>query len=377
MKKTMKKPLKITLIFLCGILALLLAAVLVFIGSYYTRIRTMGSIEKLTDYPDGYNLYRMDVKYDYSLDDVINYGIKDNQTMIDAILKEALPLLPVKIKAPEFGCTAFTLTDVDGDVHMGRNYDFRNNTSAMLVYCAPKDGYKSVAFAALDNVSANVPDESMKKKLASLTAPFICLDGMNEKGVCIAVLTLDSEPVHHNTGKPTVFTTLAIRLVLDRAATTEEAVELLRGYDMFASSGRDYHFYITDANGDGRVVEYDCESEARELVATPINAVTNFFAIYKEKVLPDQRNGIYGHGRERYDAVLNVFEQQEGNYTNATVWAALRAASQEPDPESVTSNTQWSIDYNNKKFTAEIVIRRNWNDVTRYDLAENKTEATR
>ena len=377
MKKTMKKPLKITLIFLCGILALLLAAVLVFIGSYYTRIRTMGSIEKLTDYPDGYNLYRMDVKYDYSLDDVINYGIKDNQTMIDAILKEALPLLPVKIKAPEFGCTAFTLTDVDGDVHMGRNYDFRNNTSAMLVYCAPKDGYKSVAFAALDNVSANVPDESMKKKLASLTAPFICLDGMNEKGVCIAVLTLDSEPVHHNTGKPIVFTTLAIRLVLDRAATTEEAVELLRGYDMFASSGRDYHFYITDANGDGRVVEYDCESEARELVATPINAVTNFFAIYKEKVLPDQRNGIYGHGRERYDAVLNVFEQQEGNYTNATVWAALRAASQEPDPESVTSNTQWSIDYNNKKFTAEIVIRRNWNDVTRYDLEENKTEATR
>ena len=377
MKKTMKKPLKITLIFLCGILALLLAAVLVFIGSYYTRIRTMGSIEKLTDYPDGYNLYRMDVKYDYSLDDVINYGIKDNQTMIDAILKEALPLLPVKIKAPEFGCTAFTLTDVDGDVHMGRNYDFRNNTSAMLVYCAPKDGYKSVAFAALDNVSANVPDESMKKKLASLTAPFICLDGMNEKGVCIAVLTLDSEPVHHNTGKPIVFTTLAIRLVLDRAATTEEAVELLRGYDMFASSGRDYHFYITDANGDGRVVEYDCESEARELVATPINAVTNFFAIYKEKVLPDQRNGIYGHGRERYNAVLNVFEQQEGNYTNATVWAALRAASQEPDPESVTSNTQWSIDYNNKKFTAEIVIRRNWNDVTRYDLAENKTEATR
>ena len=377
MKKTMKKPLKITLIFLCGILALLLAAVLVFIGSYYTRIRTMGSIEKLTDYPDGYNLYRMDVKYDYSLDDVINYGIKDNQTMIDAILKEALPLLPVKIKAPEFGCTAFTLTDVDGDVHMGRNYDFRNNTSAMLVYCAPKDGYKSVAFAALDNVSANVPDESMKKKLASLTAPFICLDGMNEKGVCIAVLTLDSEPVHHNTGKPIVFTTLAIRLVLDRAATTEEAVELLRGYDMFASSGRDYHFYITDANGDGRVVEYDCESEARELVATPINAVTNFFAIYKEKVLPDQRNGTYGHGRERYDAVLNVFEQQEGNYTNATVWAALRAASQEPDPESVTSNTQWSIDYNNKKFTAEIVIRRNWNDVTRYDLAENKTEATR
>ena len=80
---------------------------------------------------------------------------------------------------------------------------------------------------------------------------------MNEKGVSIAVLTLDSEPVHQNTGRPVIGTTLVIRLILDRAATTEEAVELLNQYDMFATSGRDYHFYITDASGDGRVVEYE------------------------------------------------------------------------------------------------------------------------
>ena len=364
----MKKSLKVTLLSLCGIVAVLLAAVLVFVGIYFTRIQTMNSIEKLSDYDDGYNLYRMEVKYDYSLDDVINYGIKDNQTMIDAILKDALPLLPVKIEAPSFGSTAFTLTDADGDVHMGRKYDFKNNTSAMLVYCAPKNGYRSVATAALDNVSANAPDESTKMKLASLTAPYICLDGLNEKGVSIAVLTLDSDPVHQNTGKPAIATTLAIRLVLDRAASTEEAVELLRGYDMFASSGRDYHFYITDATGDGRVVEYDCESETRELVALPINAITNFYGIYKDKVLPNQKNGIYGHGRERYDAVLEVFDQQKDSPSNDTVWAALKAASQEPNPESITSNTQWSIAYNNTDLTAEIIIRRHWEDMTRYSL---------
>ena len=95
-----------------------------------------------------------------------------------------------------------------------------------------------------------------------------------------AVLTLDSEPVHQNTGKPVIGTTLVIRLILDRAATTEEAVELLNQYDMFATSGRDYHFYITDASGDGRVVEYDCESETREMVATPIRSITNFFGLY-------------------------------------------------------------------------------------------------
>ena len=225
---------------------------------------------------------------------------------------------------------------------MGRNYDFKNNTSAMLVYCAPKNGYRSVTTAALDNVSANAPDESTKMKLASLTAPYICLDGLNEKGVSIAVLTLDSDPVHQSTGKPAIA--------------------------MFASSGRDYHFYITDATGDGRVVEYDCESETRELVALPINAITNFYGIYKDKVLPNQKNGIYGHGRERYDAVLEVFDQQKDSPSNDTVWAALKAASQEPNPESITSNTQWSIAYNNTDLTAEIIIRRHWEDMTRYGL---------
>ena len=366
----MKKSLKVTLLSLCGIVAVLLAAVLVFVGIYFTRIQTMNSIEKLSDYDDGYNLYRMEVKYDYSLDDVINYGIKDNQTMIDAILKDALPLLPVKIEAPSFGCTAFTLTDADGDVHMGRNYDFKNNTSAMLVYCAPKNGYRSVATAALDNVSANAPDESTKMKLASLTAPYICLDGLNEKGVSIAVLTLDSEPTKQDTGKPVLATTMAIRLVLDRAATTAEAVELLQQYDMFATSGRDYHFYITDAAGDGRVIEYDCDDPVRPMVVTPSQQVTNFFVKYKENVLPNQKNGIYGHGRERYDAIEEVLDSNAGAITPDIAWQALQAASQEPNPKDVTSNTQWSILYDNTNCTATIALRRDWGNKTEIDLGD-------
>ena len=361
----MKKAIKIAVL----ILVVVVAAAVAFLTLYSTRIQTIGSMERLTDYEDGYNLYSMDIKYDYNLDDIIDYGITDDQTMFDAMLKEALPLLPVKVKVPNFGCTAFTLTDTDGDVHMGRNYDFMNDTSAMLVYCTPEDGYKSVALAALDNASANVPDENIKNKLSSLSAPFICLDGMNEKGVSIAVLTLDSEPVRQHTGKSVISTTLAVRLVLDRAATTEEAVELLRGYDMYAACGRDYHFYITDASGDGRVVEYyDCDGETRELVATPTQAVTNFFIRYKDEVLPNQKNGIYGHGKERYYAVLEVLEAEKGNYTNDTVWKAMKAASQDPDPDDITSNTQWSVSYNNTDLTAEIAIRRNWEDVTRFGI---------
>ena len=62
------------------ILAVVVLAAIAFFGLYFTRIRTFSSIEQLTDYEDGYNLYRMDVQYDYNLDNIINYGITDDQT---------------------------------------------------------------------------------------------------------------------------------------------------------------------------------------------------------------------------------------------------------------------------------------------------------
>lgn len=367
----MKRMLKRILVVL---LVLILLAAAGFGMLYAGRLRTVNSIEQITAYDD-YNLYRMDVKYDYSIDDVINYGITDNQSMIDAILKETLPLLPVHMKAPNYGCSAFA-TVSDGNILMGRNYDFKRDTSAMLVYCTPKDGYKSVALAALDNISANQPDISMAKKLACLTAPFICLDGMNEKGVSIAVLTLDSEPVDQDTGKQKIFTTLAIRLVLDRAATTQEAVDLLNSYDMFATSGRDYHFFVVDASGDARVLEYDPEKEGRPLRWTAMQAITNFYGCYAYLVQPNQRNGIYGHGKERYDAIMEVLAMRDpdGDIPADTAWKALQAAAQDPSPNDVTSNTQWSLVYDDTDLTAQIVIRRKWGDVIHYDLNTNEID---
>ena len=61
-----------------SLLAVVVLAVAAFIGRYFTRILTINSIEQITDYEDGYNLYRMEIKYDYSLDDIIGYGITDD-----------------------------------------------------------------------------------------------------------------------------------------------------------------------------------------------------------------------------------------------------------------------------------------------------------
>ena len=138
-------------------------------------------------------------------------------------------------------------------------------------------------------------------------------------------------------------------MVLDRADSTEAAVELIGGYAMLASSGRDYHFFITDASGDSRVVEYDCDSSERTMTVTRVEATTNFYAMHADRVLPHQRNGRYGHGRERYDSVMD-------------------AAAQDPNPQDITSNTQWSIVYSNTDLAAEASIRLHWEDRFGCDL---------
>ena len=85
---------------LLSLSALLLLAALVFTGIYFTRFQSMAALQKITDYSDGYNLYRMDIDYAYDLDRLIDRGITDNQSMINAILAEALPYLPIHMKAP-------------------------------------------------------------------------------------------------------------------------------------------------------------------------------------------------------------------------------------------------------------------------------------
>lgn len=335
---------------------------------YRKQIKSATSLKQLTDYADGYNLYQIDIAYDYDLDRIIQAGVRDDQAYIDAVLEQALPGVPVHVEAPKFACSAFGLTTGTGAELTGRNYDFKDDTSAVLVRTHPKNGYSSIGFAALNNVGDNAPTSTIAGRAAALMGPFAQLDGINEKGVSIAVLTLDSAPCEQDTGKPVINTSLAIRLVLDRAATTQEAVDLLASYDMHAMAGRDYHFFINDVSGDARVVEYDPRDPDRTLVDTPMQRITNYYALYEDEVLPHRKNGEIGHGKERADAISQVLDGAGAVATENTAWEALRAAAQDPNPADITSNTQWSAIFSNTDGTAKICLRRHWGDITGFEL---------
>ncbi len=139
----------------------------------------------------------------------------------------------------------------------GRNYDFKDDTSALLARNHPRDGYASIGFAALNNLGANTPLDSVAGRAAALMGPFAQLDGVNEMRRVHCRAHPGFQARDQDTKRPVINTSLAIRLVLDRAATTQEAVDLLSAYDMHAMAGRDYHFFVNDAAGDARVVEWD------------------------------------------------------------------------------------------------------------------------
>lgn len=353
--------------FACGIASAAIGLALVAGVLFHKQIKSVASVKRHTGYDDGYDLYEVDIAYDYDLDQIIASEVRSDQAYLDAVANQVLPCIPIHMEAPRFACSAFGLTTAQGPELTGRNYDFKDDTSALLVRTRPKDGYASVGFTALNNLGSNKPLDSLEGRAAAIMGPFAQLDGVNEKGVSIAVLTLDSDPCDQDTGRPVINTSLAIRLVLDRAASTQEAVELLSVYDMHAMAGRDYHFFINDASGDARVVEYDPRDPERTLVATPVRQITNYYALYEHEVRPNQKNGDLGHGKERAIAIANTLDAA-ASPSESTAWAALHAAAQDPNPMDITSNTQWSVVFNNTDPGAKICLRRHWGDITSFEL---------
>ena len=78
--------------------------------------------------------------------------------------------------------------------------------------------------------------------------------------------------LHQDTEKPDLFMLVAVRLLLDRAADVDEAVGLLRQYDIHSGHGWTQHLFIADAGGKSVVVEW----EKDKMNVVDSHACTNF-----------------------------------------------------------------------------------------------------
>lgn len=251
-KKKMAKWKKALIICFSSFFAVIIIAVGTFYGIFFNEVNAFCSIKKVND-----NIYSLTYKNDYFFDEFLQSGASTDAELQNFIMKKLLHGLPINFTLPDYGCSSFTATTKDGEHTFARNLDIKF-APIMVVKTAPKNGYSSISMVNLSalgfNIGSNV--SGFMDKCLLLAAPYIPFDGMNEKGVAICVNMVNGEDIHQNTDKIDITTTTLIRLVLDKAKNVDEAIELIKKYDLHDSTGGPYHFQIADKSGKSVVIEY-------------------------------------------------------------------------------------------------------------------------
>lgn len=254
------------------------------------------------------------------------------------------------MKTQSFGCSTLSVPNTEGGYFFGRNFDW-NACDALVVTSYPQDGYASVSTVNLDFIrqGAGMANSLLSDEMMTIAALYAPLDGMNEKGLCVSVnMIQDGATISQDTGKTDLTTTTAIRLLLNQAATVEEALKLLSQYDLHASMDYMVHFAIADSAGNSVAVEYI----NNEMIVTETPVLTNFYLSEGEK------QGIgTGQSHERFELLTETLAGKP-SMTQAEVRDALDSVSKDNFGEFET--TEWSIVFDQSALTAAYYHRENY-----------------
>lgn len=264
------------------------------------------------------------------------------------------------MNAQTFGCSTLSVQNAEGGYLFGRNFDW-NTCDALVVTAYPQDGYASVSTVNLDFIrqGAGIAGEMLSDEVMTMAALYAPLDGMNEKGLCISVnMIQDGAAISQDTGKTDLTTTTAIRLLLNQAATVEEALDLLRQYDLHASMNYMVHFAIADAAGNSVAVEYI----DNEMIVVETPVLTNFYLAEGEK------QGIgTSQSHERLEILTETIAEKP-SLTQAEVRDALDSVSKDNFGEF--ESTEWSIVFDQSALTAAYYHRENYEKAYFFQIME-------
>ena len=330
------------------IILIILAIPIIIIGIiFFNKIRTVCSIRK-----DGDGVYYMEYKGEYKLDDMLNAGITSDKAFSDWIQKAEFCNLPIELRTDRFGCSSFKAKTPDGDVLFGRNFDYAE-TDTLMIYSHPENGYASYSMADLEVLGIKPKHgyydaDTLIGRILMLAAPYAACDGVNEAGLGVSTLELSIGEIHQDTGKPDLFVYNAIRLLLDRCANVEEALDLLEKYDIHSHNNVRQHLFIADKSGRSVVVEWFDD----QMYVNELDAVTN------SVLTPGE---LYGEGADdRLPTILAGLSEHNGILTPEQARDLLAAAAQK-------DYTEWSCVYDLNKFTADVYVDEKFDHAYHYE----------
>lgn len=319
--------------------------------------------EKIMELTDGLSAVRHEG--DYGFDEFLAQGGASSDAEVVSFLMEngMADFGNLLFGGNPFGCSTLAVKDDNGNFLFGRNFDW-NTCHAMILQNVPEHGYASISTVNMDFIKvsgislSSLPDEI--QALAGLYAP---LDGVNEMGFAVSVnMIQDSDTIEQDTDRPDITTTTAVRLLLDQAASVEEAVDLLNSYDLHASFGYMVHFAIADREGGSVAVEY----VNNEMVVTETPAVTNFYLAEGEK------NGIgTRQSHERYEILMDSLSESR-TMNMEELRDAMDSVSKDNFGEF--ESTEWSIAANLSTGEVRYYHRENYDAVYTFTIAGGQEE---
>eukprot|EP00833_Pecoramyces_ruminatium_P012131 jgi/Orpsp1_1/1186163/evm.model.c7180000097289.2 len=273
-------------------------------------------------------------------------------------------------------CSTFSVKNDKGDGYFfGRNYDW-NGGNGIVIVDRPNNGdYASISTTDINIINmflegmsredvektvhettyeAKNPAELEIIKLFALLTP---IDGINEKSLCVSINAVQGDWIidQNVEGKDDISTGTLSHLMLNKASTVDEAVEIVKKYNMHSTLGLNNHYIISDTTGKMVVVEY----YENDIYITEANPVTNY---YKTTNTLKQFNNEIIHQDNRSKNILKRINKKP-NQNLKDVRNTLRSGIQD--------STIWSIAFDQNNKEATYFYKKNFDVGYRIKLSNN------
>lgn len=364
------------------------------------QVEALKSLKRLDDKGQ---LYEMEVNYDY------------------------YPLLPMLNSMIDAGCSTFFTKNVENEYLFCRNYDYshflhndrHNPRTALNVIIKnnnPNNKYRSIGVADgfwLDYKNGTFVEGCIDDGKTDLSPfvllPFLCMDGLNEKGLCVSVMALsvkgtwteipyegalEKQPYGKDpyilkepgelpkedyvfvaddiiaineadkkawickaemwkttmpNKKGTLLPPLLMRFMLDNCQNVEEAIALASEYNIMAQGpGSGYHILVADKSGNSKLIEW---------VDNKMNIVDTNHATNYTRSVDDAFHGVC----KRDECIkAGLFRTELGGMREDYAKALLQLVSQDFATHNDRNVTLYSCIYNATKGSLELFNFRDY-----------------
>ncbi len=261
---------------------------------------------------------------------------------------------------PKTHCSLFAAYSNTGEPILGRNFDRLHETPVLGKFSAPGK-YASFAFSPGSEVYlsgvADVKDPTEEQKNNFLVClPFYPTDGINEKGLSIAIAGASPRRVNRSEKREPMFVLLFIRHALDNFQSVDEVAQFAETVSLYDSNigTISHHFIVVDASGKWLVIDYPDGNLRLSYGQGEPQVRTNHF--------PEDGPAADSNSLLRYQRLYEALNTSKPPASDMEAMELLK---------QVRNETKWSVVYNSFSRNGLVVVHEKFQRKYRFEFSRD------